>query len=131
MSSCPNLTLLLCVRALKIQLSSQCYLFVHGHSDVFTWDLYRCCAAGKEPKPRGQQHRPSSLWTYRVVPCICCSKKKRSACEICVPLFAGDYRLAHTPKSFVDCANITLEACSVTKHRNNEVQSAVTCELVE
>lgn len=58
-------------------------------------------------------------------------KRKRSACEICVPLFAGDYRLAHTPKSFVDCANITLEVCSVTKHRNNEVQSAVTCELVE
>lgn len=58
-------------------------------------------------------------------------KKKRSACEICVPLFAGDYRLAHTPKSFVDCANITLEVSSVTKHRNNELQSAVTCELVE
>lgn len=78
-----------------------------------------------------QQHRPSSLWTYRVVSRICRSKKKNSACEICVPLFAGNYRLAHTPKSFVACASITLEACSVRKHRNDEVQSAVTCALVE
>lgn len=43
----------------------------------------------------------------------------------------GDYCLANTPKSTVNRANITSEARSVTKHRHYEVQSAVTCELVE
>lgn len=89
-----------------------------------------CCRQGTKTKRTAAQAQfPLGLQSGSVH--LLFEKKKTSACEICVPLFAGDYRLAHTPKSFVDCANNTLEVCSVTKHRNNEVQSAVTCELVE